>query len=96
MAEQTERSFRCLHRNKFIEPDEMTLPALIKALEEEAAELRKMQEKGVTLAEESSDDYYWLETNDPEVAAEFDMEEVTDDEDDDMESLAEEEFADED
>ena len=77
-------TYETIWRNKFIEPDEMTLESLIAVLRASADELEEMRQVGITLREESNSDYYFLTTEDPEVAAKFGLveEDVGEDEGD--------------
>lgn len=79
-------AFQTTFRFKFITPAEpVTLDTMIEALKAEVKTLEEMKSAGVTVSDNSApnDDYYFLETDDPEVAAKFNMEEPEDDEGDD-------------
>lgn len=65
--------YQLVHRNKMIIPKEMTMDALADMLESMAVRLREMSDRGVTMSPSSGDDYYFLETEDPKVAAAFGM-----------------------
>lgn len=81
------RRYYTLWRNKWLTAHAETIDDMIEALEKAAQVLREMQEAGIALEGDCSDDYAFLYTDDPEIAARFGLqpeedEEGYDDEDD--------------
>ena len=76
------RRYSLTWRNKWLTADATTIDDMIAALEGAAAELRALRDAGVQLEGGAEDDYAYLVTTDPAVAAKhgFEEEEIEDDE----------------
>jgi hypothetical protein len=74
----------CL-RGKGIFDDREDIDGILEALKEHTEYFEALKAKGVTLRQPTDQDYVFLLTDDPEVAEEFDFEEVKDEGDADFE-----------
>lgn len=76
--------YEMIWRNKFLTTDAKSIDDMISSLDQAVFTLRQMRDAGVTLSDGggTEDDYAMLVTEDPEVAARFDMEEIALDEED--------------
>jgi hypothetical protein len=73
--------YEMLWRNKFLTTEALTLDDMIMLLEHAVYELKKMRDAGVILEGGAEDDYARLVTSDPEVAKQFGMEDLSEEED---------------
>ena len=72
----TEHVFEMTWRAKWLADGAKTIEQMAEALEAEAAHLRELAAAGVELADVVEDDYAFLTTTDPEVAAKYEFEQV--------------------
>jgi hypothetical protein len=73
--------FETTWRAEWLADDAQTIEEMAEALEAEAAHLRELAAAGVELADVVQDDYAFLTTTDPEVAAKYEFEPVEHEED---------------
>ena len=89
----SDRTFTMLWRNKFLTTEATSIKEMAKILRESADQLDAMAKAGVVLSDNFGnvgDDYAYLETDDPEVAKQFEMEEAIFDDEADEDDLVEE------
>ncbi len=72
----TKQVFEVTWRAKWLADGAKTIEQMAEALEAEAAHLRELAAAGVELADVVEDDYAFLTTTDPEVAAKYEFEPV--------------------
>lgn len=81
--------YELIWRNKWLTAEAKTMREMAEMLENAANHLRELAADGVVLREgdSTSDDYAFLETDDPEVAAKHGFHEVEEMEDEDVPAL---------
>jgi Ran GTPase-activating protein (RanGAP) involved in mRNA processing and transport len=76
-------AFSTLYRCKWLADDSVTMSQMADKLEEAAKRLREMEVAGVRLDGKVQDDYAELITDDPAVAAKYDLQDMDADDEED-------------
>jgi acyl-CoA reductase-like NAD-dependent aldehyde dehydrogenase len=80
VVQEAQRVFETTWRAKWLADGAKTIEQMAEALEAEAAHLRELAAAGIELADVVEDDYAFLTTTDPEVAAKYEFEPVEEEE----------------